>query len=98
MKKLLCMMMLGLFLFAATSTNNTVSLSLVSNAYASDDENKDDANKDDNENKDDNDDQATLSCPEGMTSCYSASGDKFIDVNNLPASAAGATPSKQRSF
>jgi len=103
MKKLLVMMIFGMFLFAASTSTNLMSLSLATNVYASDDnkdESKDeDKDEDKDESKDENkDDQSALSCPEDKDCYYNAIGEQ-IDVNNLPASAAGKPkPSRMRSF
>jgi len=39
---------------------------------------------------DDDDDEVALNCPDGITTCYSADGTEYTDVNNLAATAAGS--------
>jgi len=57
--------------------------------------NDDQTTNDQSDNEDQNsDDQASnddaFHCPEGITTCYKADGTPYQDINNLPASAAGA--------
>jgi len=96
MRSLFLMSLFGLFMIAATNGQSMVSISLVSSAYASD--NDDENSSTTTSSNDDADSEATaatteeagLNCPDGITTCYSADGAEYTDVNNLEATAAGS--------
>ncbi len=62
-----------------------------SNDSSSKDDSKDNSNDSASKDSGSSDDQASTAfhCPAGVTTCYSADGQKHTDLNNLPATAAG---------
>jgi len=79
LKKLFLMSVFGLFMVAATSGQPLVNWTFVASAFA-------------------DDDVPEFTCPEGVITCYKSftegedteSDGEYIDINNLPATAAGS--------
>jgi len=85
MRNLFLVSVFGLFMLIGLSSQSLAGLTLVPSAAASDSSN-------DGTSTSSNDDSAevALNCPDGITTCYSADGTEYTDVNNLAATAAGS--------
>ncbi len=93
MRNLFLMSLFGLFMMAATSGPSLANFSLDSPAFASANDDKEAAKL----AKDAKDLAEAFHCPDGITTCYTADGTEYNDINNLPATAAGSSGSSSGS-